>query len=397
MGRNADGSWSVVSIPGDTFRGGGDRYSPERQLAARAYASQQAGYRCANAFRWLSEFDSETPPYLPIPKLYNDRCRGTFYEIMQSAIYQDDDLERRRLVNRALFKFYTAFLERGWVDEVAKNLSEDTRDCDLNYRKRFDVVLNLVAKRDPETLDLHQPLVHQLVRFSPFSRQGPELPKPVAREVLKRLPEDIIGGASQRRAALRVWISDEERRLTAASIPFPSAYEIACIMDGIPGRAFPQALAKAFGGRGRARHTALLIQNLAPECANLSAFNKLCDQWNHVPAAKDVVLALQATALKEVKRCGLIFFDRSLETVQQTINRIPAEAARQQVRDFVASALIKESTLSVQTDSICRTFNHQRTLEDVRECTHGLIARRAQEAKGAVRNLAEGYRHSLGL
>lgn len=134
MGRNRDGSWSVVSIPGDGgFRGGGDRYSPERQLRASAYASQQAGYRCASAFRWLSEFDSETPPYLPVPKLYDDRCRGTFYEIMQSVVFRDDEPAHVRLVNRALFKFYTAFLERGWVDEVAKNLSEATGNALMSF------------------------------------------------------------------------------------------------------------------------------------------------------------------------------------------------------------------------------------------------------------------------
>lgn len=322
MGRNADGSWSVVSIPGDTFRGGGDRYSPERQLAARAYASQQAGYRCANAFRWLSEFDSETPPYLPIPKLYNDRCRGTFYEIMQSAIYQDDDLERRRLVNRALFKFYTAFLERGWVDEVAKNLSEDTRDCDLNYRKRFDVVLNLVAKRDPETLDLHQPLVHQLVRFSPFSRQGPEMPDPVVREVLMRLPEDILGGRQRRRAAFSIWAADGKDCLQKNSSHF---------------RSLPQALAKAFGGRGQTRYPALMRQNLAPDCRTVSQFNGLYDNSGCAPAAGEVISVLTMMLRRSE---GPLQCFRQLAFVKAFIERIPDSGEQQRVKGVINRATL---------------------------------------------------------
>ncbi len=342
-----------------------------------------------SSLKWLSRFESK-----PVSAISDADLDG-FYEEMR--ILCKTETEEQQVAKRAVFRFYTTLLDKGRVEEVAQNMTMDieNRDRRIVHAYCFDAVLQLVATRDPETLDLHQPLVQQLLRFSPFSRQGPELPKPAAREVLMRLPEDIIGKVPQRRAALRVWVSDEECRLRAASSC--DTYEVYCIMRGIPDRAYPQTLVKAFGGRGQGRYTALLIQNLAPACESLFSFNKLCDQWNHVPAAKDVVLALQATALKEVKRCGLIFFDRSLETVQQTISRIPNEEGRQQVRDVVASTLIKESTSSVQTDSICRTFNHQRTLEDVRECTHGLIARRAQEAKGAVRNLAEGYRHSLGL
>ena len=402
MGYNRDGRHSAVGgeswISPAQHRSRGEAMPPsssylrprEREAFARLRDEQDRD----SSLEWLSRFESK-----PVSAI-SDADLGRFYEKMR--ILCKTGTEEQQVAKRAVFRFYTTLLDKGRVEEVAQNMTMDieNRDRRIVHAYCFDAVLQLVATCDPETLDLHQPLVQQLLRFSPFSRQGPELPKPAAREVLRRLPEDIIGGAPQRRAALKIWVSDEECRLRAASLSWLSdgSYEVYCIMKDVPdNRAFPQGLAKAFGGRGQARYTALLIQNLAPKCGSLFAFNKLCDQWTHVPSAKDVVRALQATVLKEVERCGLIFFDRSLEAVQQTIARIPDEAGRRQARGVVAGALIKESTSSAQTDSICRTFNHQRTLEDVRGCVHGLINRGAQRIKGEVRGLAEGYRHSLGL
>jgi hypothetical protein len=84
------------------------------------------------------------------------------------------------------------------------------------------------------------------------------MPDPVVREVLMRLPEDILGGRQRRRAAFSIWAADGKDCLQKNSSHF---------------RSLPQALAKAFGGRGQTRYPALMRQNLAPDCRTVSQFN----------------------------------------------------------------------------------------------------------------------------